>query len=517
MNFRFTILFFITIALFFFSFSLVRAEANLILSEEAYANNNLELSFFSEKFNLFFPEESLNKETKIIAKKILSPFDWPWNFSPLTEVYEFDLENRGASYNKEKPIRVKIYFSENKPYYKNIYFFDSNANSWRQLPSKENFKESYVEATINFSFSRLAILYNDKVDLEGEASWYAFKGGDFAASADFPRGSKIRVYNIENNKYVDVTINDYGPNRTLFPNRIIDLDRAAFNKIASPGAGLINIRLEPLHIAKANNDFVFSAGPNTLNINASSAIVINENDGKIIFAKDADNVAPLASLTKLVAVKVFLDLGISLNKEVVYIEADEKFNHQFVAPWESARLRVNPGEVLTVKDLIYVSLVGSANNTMETLVRASGLSRPEFIARMNIFSEVWGARQTKFVEPTGLSKDNISSPLDYAIIMKELLKDPLISNISTTHIYSFSTINTKRSFRVSSTNQLMRYGLLPINAAKTGFINASGYCLFSRVKNGDDNLIIVSFNSDTRDFSYNDHERLVYYALKQEK
>ncbi len=254
-----------------------------------------------------------------------------------------------------------------------------------------------------------------------------------------------------------------------------------------------------------------------LNINASSAIVISENDGRVIFSKDADKVAPLASLTKLIAVKVFLDLGISLDREVVYIEADEKFNHQFVAPWESARLRVSPGEVLTVKDLIYVSLVGSANNTVETLIRASGLSRQEFIARMNIFSEAWGARQTNFVEPTGLSKDNVSTPLDYAIIMRELLRDPLISNISTTHIYSFSTINTKRSFRVSNTNQLMRYGLLDINAAKTGFINASGYCLFSRVRNGDDNFIVVSFNSNSRDLSYNDHERLVYYALKQEK
>jgi serine-type D-Ala-D-Ala endopeptidase (penicillin-binding protein 7) len=517
MNFKHITKFCLIIFVFFFSFSITRAESDLVLIEETYVNNNLEISFFSDEFKLFFPTSSLNKETKVVAKKILAPFDWPWNFSPLTDVYEFDLENRGESYNREKPINIKIYYGEDKPYYKNLYFFDSNANLWRELPSRDNFKEAYVEAKIHFSYSRLAILYNDKVDLEGEASWYSFRNGNFAASADFPRGSKIRVYNLENDKYIDVTINDYGPDRKVFPNRIIDLDKIAFNQIASPGAGLINIRLEPLHIAKASNDFVFSAGPNILNINASSAILMSENEGQVIFAKEPNIVAPLASLTKLVAVKVFLDLGISLDREVVYIEEDEKFNHQFVAPWESARLRVNPGEVLTVKDLIYSSLVGSANNTMETLVRVSGLNRQEFMARMNIFSEVWGARQTKFVEPTGLSKDNVSTPQDYAIIMRELLKDPLISDISTTHIYSFTTVNTKRGFRLSNTNQLMRYGLLEINAAKTGFINASGYCLFSRVKNGDDNLIVVSFNSNSRDLSYNDHERLIYYALKQEK
>lgn len=497
-----------------FSFSLAFANENKILSQEKIVESGKEYSFFSGNFKISFPENSLKQASRLEVKKITSPFDWPWNYSPLGAVYEFNLENNGEYYNNQLPINIKISYEDN-PYYKQIFFLDGSSNRFRNLPSHKNIDEQYIETNVHFSFVRLAILYNPDVDLKGEASWYSFRGGDFAASPDFPRGSKIRVHNLENGKYVDVEINDYGPDRSIYPNRIIDLDRVAFEKIAPSGSGLIDVKLEALHIARAENDFVFSADANFPDINANFAIVKSENNGQIIFAKEADKVAPIASLTKLVAARVFLDLGIDLEIEVVYLDEDEKHNHQFVLPWQSSRLRLNEGEVVRVKDLLYSSLVGSTNNTVETLVRISGLDRQEFIARMNIFAEVWGARQTKFVEPTGLSRDNISSPLDYAIIMKEILKNPLLAEMSTTHIYNFRTINTNRSLRVSNTNQLMRYGLLPINAAKTGFINASGFCLFSRVENGDDNLIVVSFGSETRDLSYNDHERLVNYALRQ--
>lgn len=512
---KFLAIFLFSFFTFLFSFSLASASSQTIFTEEKMVNSHQQYSFFDGEFNISFKEGSLNHETKLTVRKILSPLDWPWNFSLLGAVYEFDLENNGEHYNRQIPINIKIAHEQDNGSYKKVFFLDGNNNRWRDLPSKDIYKRNLVETNVHFSYARLAVLYNSDIDTEGEASWYAFKDGNFAASPDFPRGSIVRVFNIENDKYVDVEINDYGPDRSIYPNRIIDLDKVAFEKIAPSGSGLIDVRLKPLHIKRADNDFVFTAEPSLPNISAQSAIVKSENDNRIIFDKEAGKVAPLASLTKLVAARVFLDLGIDLDKEIVYLDSDEKYNHEYVAPWESSRLRVREGEVLKVRDLLYSTLVGSTNNTMETLVRASGLDRQEFIARMNIFSEVWGARQTKFVEPTGLSSDNMSSPQDYAIIMKEVLKNPLLKEISTTHIHSFKTVNTNRSFRVSSTNQLMRYGTLPINAAKTGFINASGYCLFSRVQNGDDNLIIVTFASENRDLSYNDHKRLANYALRQ--
>lgn len=78
---------------------------------------------------------------------------------------------------------------------------------------------------------------------EGQGTWYAFKGGLYAASTTLPRGSFAKVTNTENGKSVVVQINDYGPQGK---GRIIDLDKVAFEKIASLGAGVIGVKVEQI-------------------------------------------------------------------------------------------------------------------------------------------------------------------------------------------------------------------------------------------------------------------------------
>ena len=95
----------------------------------------------------------------------------------------------------------------------------------------------------------VSIESNDSLNLEqhsGNASWYSYRGGLFAASTEFKKGSVLRVINPVNNKYVDVVVNDYGPNRRKHPYRIIDLDKMAFKQIAQLKSGVINIIVCPL-------------------------------------------------------------------------------------------------------------------------------------------------------------------------------------------------------------------------------------------------------------------------------
>jgi uncharacterized protein YabE (DUF348 family) len=77
----------------------------------------------------------------------------------------------------------------------------------------------------------------------GAASWYAYTGTLSAANPWLPKGSSVRVTNMENGKSVIVVINDRGP---FAPGRIIDLDRVAFMKIASLGTGVINVKMEEI-------------------------------------------------------------------------------------------------------------------------------------------------------------------------------------------------------------------------------------------------------------------------------
>ncbi|NCB20433.1 MAG: hypothetical protein EOM88_00705 [Clostridia bacterium] len=468
-----------------------------------------------DAFSIKLSAKSLKVKTEIILENLGSLFDWPWNYSPLSDVYQFDFSDQGLNYNVTEPLRINISYENKNNNYKQIFFFDKNQQKWRPLPSVDDPVNQVVSAIIHLPFARVAILANDEVMTVGQASWYRFKNGLFAASPDFVKGTVLKVSNLENNKSVNVLVNDYGPDRSLHPNRVIDLDSVAFNRIASTRDGLARVKIEVVKFADSVDRIKLEAGRTLPDTISKSALVISPVDGKILYAKNADTVAPLASLTKLLAMKVFLDLKPDFNRVVGYSDSDAAYNHEHVKPWESARLRVSDGETLTIKDLLHATLVGSANNTTETLVRVSGISRSEFIKRMNDLAKEWGALNSTFIEPTGLSPENVSSPLDYAIITKELLQDEILKKISTTPSYSFTSINKEKKYNLKNTNDLIKTNNYQIAVSKTGYLDEAGYCLMTQVDSAKGPLIIVSFNSPTRAGSFNDNKTLIDYGLKR--
>ncbi len=107
----------------------------------------------------------------------------------------------------------------------------------RKLLSKERSKDPTAEISVQGTYMKLG-----KAN-KGQGTWYAWKGGLFAASTSLPRGAYAKVTNSENGKTVVVQINDYGPQGK---GRIIDLDKVAFEKIASLGAGVIGVKVEQI-------------------------------------------------------------------------------------------------------------------------------------------------------------------------------------------------------------------------------------------------------------------------------
>lgn len=437
----------------------------------------------------------------------------PWEWQKLTPAYDYSFTTAGF-YDPSRPLTIKISYAAKNNYFKQIFSYDSAAKIWRPLLTIDHPAEKYVTATTDATSGKLIVLANSDILTVGTASWYKFKNGLFAASPDFIKGTVLRVHNLANGKFVDVTINDFGPERAKHPDRVIDLDYIAFKKIASPGAGLINVKIEPLKIIVPALKQSLPQSSAELNLTASSAVIMLEKDGRVLWSKNAEKSAPLASLTKLVAMKVFLDTKPTLNKVVSYKTQDEKYNYAYCKPSESARLKVKEGETMTVEDLLYSALVGSANNAVETLVRVSGLKRDDFIALMNTTVKNWGATSTHFIEPTGLSPDNVSSPFDYAIITKEVFTNPLLKKISTAARYTFKTINTKKPHTLNNTNQLLKTNTYPIIGSKTGYLEEAGYCLMTRVQSPQGNLIAVNFGSPSKAASFLDNEQMIRYGLR---
>ena len=437
----------------------------------------------------------------------------PWEWQALTPAYAYSFTTAGF-YDPSRPLAIKIYYPAPNNYLKQIFSYDPSAKIWRPLLTVDSPAEKYVTATTDATSGQLIVLANPDILTVGTASWYKFKNGLFAASPDFVKGTVLRVHNLANGKFVDVTINDFGPERAKFPDRVIDLDAVAFKKIAATSDGLINIKVEPLKIVVPELKKIVPQTTADLNLTASSAVIMLEKDNRVLWSKNAGAVSPLASLTKIVAMKVFLDTKPTLNNVVAYKLQDEKYNYAYCEPWEAARLQVKEGETLTIENLLYSALVGSANNAVESLVRVSGLSRAKFIALMNTTVKNWGATSTHFVEPTGLSPENVSSPLDYAIITKEAFANPLLKKITTTVKYSFKTINTKKVHNLTNTDQLVKDGTYPIIGSKTGYLEEAGHCLMTRVQTPQGNLIAVNFGSPTKAASFLDNEQLIRYGLR---
>ena len=483
-------------------------------------NKGYTVSAFDGSIKLSLTPGILSDSTGVDAMELNEKIDSPWQLERVSKVYQFEFRNKSA-YDNKKPFNIQLSYDKSSNYYKQVFYYDKNYSSWRPLPTVDYPDKSFVRSLIYLPFARIAVFANPEALVIGKASWYKYKGGLFAASPDFPKNSKLRVYNTANNKFVDVTVNDFGPERKLHPDRVIDLDKVAFKKIASTGAGIINIRVQPISIVAENNkvlDIAESGAKPEFSATAKSAIAMDEQTGEILWQKNATSTLPLASLTKLVAVKVFLDTRPTLNNQVAYSVKDEEYNYEYVNKWESARLTLADGDILTIEDLLYSALVGSANNAIETLVRSSGLKRDDFILKMNETVSLWGASSTHFIEPTGLSPDNVSSALDYAIITKEVYTNPIIQKASTMAKYKFTTLNTKKAHTIKNTDKLLQVSSLNITGSKTGYLDEALYCLMVRAKNNSGKQIIaVTMGAATRQNSFDETEQLLKYAFKDGK
>lgn len=167
---------------------------------------------------------------------------------PLGNIYLFDILNKD-SYDGTDFFFLEIKYPQEEQNLdllhgrRSIYFFNGVSGLWEELASTDNPDTNSVRALIHLPYARLAI-FEDGVPEVGEASWYGYRGCDCAASPDYPKGTSLLVTNVDDPmKSITVVVNDYGPDRTVHPNRIIDLDKVAFAKLASLDLGLIDVRV----------------------------------------------------------------------------------------------------------------------------------------------------------------------------------------------------------------------------------------------------------------------------------
>lgn len=182
-----------------------------------------------------------------LMQDTLTSFSEAGHWRMVGSLYLFDILKK-SSYDGKDFFFLEIRYPEGdvRTHPRHLVFFNAVSGLWEPLPSEDHPELSAVRALIHLPYARLAIVEEEVMSI-GKASWYGYKGCLCAASPDYPKGTRLKVTLVSDPaRSVEVVVNDYGPNRTIHPDRVIDLDKVAFQKLLPLGAGLTEVRVEPV-------------------------------------------------------------------------------------------------------------------------------------------------------------------------------------------------------------------------------------------------------------------------------
>jgi D-alanyl-D-alanine endopeptidase (penicillin-binding protein 7) len=234
----------------------------------------------------------------------------------------------------------------------------------------------------------------------------------------------------------------------------------------------VGLSVLPLHARAAG---IFIPSPKTqrpdVPINESqiaSAVLIDEKSGTVLYADQPGRVWTAASLTKLMTSNVFVSTPTKWEASVSITKADEV---------GGGRLQVPAGSVITLRDMLYSAIIGSANNCAEALGRLfdrSGMA--EFVAQMNKEASALGLAQSRYYDASGMNEKNTLSAYDTAVLISKAAKDPEIGKAMSLATYKFTVKKPVINKTIKNTNDLLfSQSDLVITAGKTGYLEESQY------------------------------------------
>lgn len=242
-------------------------------------------------------------------------------------------------------------------------------------------------------------------------------------------------------------------------------------------------------------------------LHSQVAYVYDVDSGEVLYEKNHYLVRPIASITKLMTAMVVLDADQNLDEMIEITRED-------IDTIKNTHSRLSVGSKLKRRDLLLLALMSSENRAASALGRNYPGGLPAFVRAMNENAQALGMRYTLFVEPTGLSSENLSTAPDLAKMLQAAAQYPLIQEFSTHKDY---TVNPKpgQQLRYVNTNRLVSNKDWQIQVSKTGFINEAGRCLVLNTQLENRNVAIVLLNAYGRYSGMGDANRIRQAYQKQ--
>ena len=229
-------------------------------------------------------------------------------------------------------------------------------------------------------------------------------------------------------------------------------------------------------------------GSGVLQLASSKALVINQVTGEIIYAKNTGLPTPIASITKLMTAMVTLDAGQSFD-EMIYV-SDQDVDY---VKGTSSRLSIGAG--LSRGDMLQLALMASENRAASAIGSNYPGGKYAFVKAMNAKAKLLGLAHTRFVDPTGLDSENVSTAEDLAKLVQAAYQYPEIRLATTSPSHEVYMEGREFAVNFNNTNGLVRTGEWQIGLSKTGYISEAGRCLVMQATIAGEPMIVVLLDS----------------------
>ena len=235
-------------------------------------------------------------------------------------------------------------------------------------------------------------------------------------------------------------------------------------------------------------------------IRSKAAVVIDARTGAEVFGKQADEVRPIASTTKIFVAMAVRKKGIALDGWTEVIRDDAR------AAKGGSRTRLDIGQSFRNIDLLRAMLMASDNRAPTALGRAAGLDHAGLIAEMNAVARSLGLKKTRFTDTSGL-RGNVSTAREMALALRAALADPVLAEIMGTASYDVRSKSGYAKIHYGSTNAPLVIGKYKVTGGKTGFTRAAGYCFITGAEIGGRRYVLVFLGADGKLTRFADFNR----------
>ena len=220
-------------------------------------------------------------------------------------------------------------------------------------------------------------------------------------------------------------------------------------------------------------------------LRSHSVYVLDASNESVVLSRQSDVPMPIASITKLMTALVVLEAGQPLDEDVE-ITAEDRDPR-------GGESRLAVGTRLTRGDLMHLALMSSENRAAHALGRTYPGGMAACVHAMNLKARQLEMLNTRFVEPTGLSSENVASSEDLAKLVMAAAKVPTIQHYSTDPSYAVLVHRHAVEFR--NTDSLVANPTWTIIVQKTGYIAEAGRCLVMNAIVEGRSVVIVLLDS----------------------